>query len=70
MRQIIWQQSYLHTQEKYEEIMQAKVGDTKLFYRLVNKQRSCIKTSTDVLDFHGKSFSSSLDVAGVKSSYL
>ena len=70
MRQTIWQQSYLNTQEKYEEIIQAKVEDTKLFYRLVNKQRSCIKTATDVLHFGGKSFSSSVDVAGAFSEHF
>ena len=70
MRQTIRQQSYLNTQEKYEEIMQAKVEDTKLFYRLVNKQRSCIKTATDVLHFDGKSFSSSVDVAGAFSEHF
>ena len=63
MRRTIRQQSYLHTQEKYEEIMQAKVEDTKLFYRLIIKQISCIKTATGVLHYDGKSFSSSVDVA-------
>ena len=70
MRQKIRQQSYLHTQDKYEEIMQAKVEDTKLFYRLVNKQISCIKTATDVLHYDGKSFSSSVDVADAFSEHF
>ena len=69
IRQTVRQQSYLHTEDKYQEIMQAKMEDTKLFYRLVNKQRSCIKTATDVLHYDGKSFFSSVDVTGAFSEH-
>ena len=40
MRQTIRQQNYLQMQEKYTELMLPKEMDTKIFYKLVNQQRS------------------------------
>ena len=40
-------------QEKYTELMLAKEMDTKIFYKLVNQQRS---TATEMLHFEGLLF--------------
>ena len=70
MRQTIRQQVFLQKQEKYEEIMHAKEGDTRLFYNLVNGQRSCRNTATEVLYYDGKTFSSTVEVADAFSKHF
>ena len=70
MRQTIRQQVYIQKQEKYEEIMHAKEGDIKLFYRLVNKQRSSNSTATEILHYDGKTFSSTVEVADAFSQHF
>ena len=58
MRQTIRQQNYLQMQEKYTKLMLAKEMETKIFYKLVNQQRSTKNTATEVLHFEDQTFSS------------
>ena len=40
MHKTIRQQVYIDNQNKYQEIMEASERDTKIFYKLVNQQRT------------------------------
>ena len=66
-RQTIRQQNYLQMQENYTELMLAKEMDTKIFYKLVNQQRSTKNAATEVLHFEDQTFSST---EGIASAFL
>ena len=64
MRQTKRQQTYLQTQDKFTDLMNAKESDTQVFYKLVKQQRSVKNTSTtEVLHYEGKTFSSTEGIA-------
>ena len=70
MWQTIRQQNYLQMQEKYTELMLAKEMDTKIFYKLVNQQRSTKNTATEVLHFEDQTFSSTEGIASAFSDHF
>ena len=70
MRQTIRQQNYLQMQEKYTELMLAKEMDTKIFYKLVNQQRSTKNTATEVLHFEDQTFSPTERIASAFSDHF
>ncbi|MEW8547288.1 MAG: reverse transcriptase family protein, partial [Candidatus Thiodiazotropha sp.] len=70
MRQTMRQQSYLQMQDKYAELMLAKEMDTRVFYKLVNQQRSSRSTATELLHFEGQAFSSAEGIAGAFSNHF
>ena len=70
MRQTVRQQSYLQMQDKYTELMLAKEMDTRIFYKLVNQQRSARSTATELLNFDGQAFSTAEGIASAFSSHF
>ena len=70
MRQTVRQQSYLQMQDKYIELMLAKEMDTRIFYKLVNQQRSARNTATELLNFDGQAFSTAEGIASPFSSHF
>ena len=63
MRHTIRQQVYLDKQARYQEPMEAKDTDIKVFYSLVNQQRSSKSTGSEVLHYDGMTYSSEYNVA-------
>ena len=70
MQQTLCQQNYLQMQERYTELMLAKEMDTKIFYKLVNQQRSNENIATEMLHFEDQTFSSTEGIASAFSDHF
>ena len=70
MQQTLCQQNYLQMQEKYTELMLAKEMDSKIFYKLVNQQRSTENTATEMLHFEDQTLSSTEGIASAFSDHF
>ena len=56
--------------QEYTELMLAKEMDTKIFYKLVNQQRSTENTAMEVLHFEDQTFSSTEGIANAFSDHF
>ncbi len=63
MRSTIRQHNYMQKQDRFDEIMEADGKDTRLFYKLVGRQRKAKSTATEILLYNSCTLNTSEDVA-------